>query len=110
MNKRFLFTYSVVQRFHTDDDERAARLVRDRIGAIDFNDWVKLEHVETAFSGTLPVNGDSLRSRRDYAQKVVSDLIKPTFNGIENLDRPDVHVALFVDTLEGVIEFTVRGQ
>ncbi|MFR0717847.1 hypothetical protein ACLUS7_22615 [Enterobacterales bacterium BD_CKDN230030183-1A_HGKHYDSX7] len=103
-------TYSVVKRYHTEDDERAARLVRERIGEIDYNDWYKLQNVETALAGTLAVVGDSAQSKRKHVEKVVTELFKTTFAGIKSIDRPDIHVAIFVETLERVIEFSIKGS
>ncbi len=110
MDKKFLFTYSVIARSSYEQDERAANTVRDRIATAKVRGWRKLENVETAFTGEFSVEGGTPRERRNHATRQVEKVIKEKFEGVSPHDAPTVQVALFVDDLDGIIEFKCTGE
>jgi hypothetical protein len=103
-NKSFLFTYSV-SPLH-DHDKDCADIIRNRIARLDGeNGWVKLDRVETAFKGMIDITKVTLESKREEAEKKVSNILQTVFDEKYPSHKVWISVALLVNELGGAIEF-----
>ena len=103
-NKSFLFTYSVSPL--NDDYKDVADIIRNRIARLDGeNGWIKLDHVETAFKGMLDITKVTLESKREEAEKKVSEILETVFDEKYPSHKVWISVALLVNELGGAIEF-----
>lgn len=101
----FLFTYSVSpveQR-----NKNIADVIRNRIAELDGkNNWEKLSNVETAFKGEIYLSSSLLRLKRDQAKEKITQILETVFDNDYPLNKVHIYVALLVDELHDVIEFS----
>lgn len=101
----FLFTYSVSPVHQID--KSIADVIRERIARLHGkNGWKKLDNVETVFKGEIYLASSLLKNKQEEAERDITNILKTVFD----ITYPDykvyVHVALLVDGLKDVIEFS----
>jgi hypothetical protein len=101
----FLFTYSVSSVHQTD--KSIADVIRERIARLDGkNGWKKLDNVETVFKGEIYLVSSLLKNKQEEAERDITNILKTVFDITYPEYKVYVHVALLVDGLEDVIEFS----
>lgn len=108
MIRNFLFSYTVKVKRESDAHEKAAQAVRAKIAKITNPDWTKLDEVETTIKGLISILGDSLDSKRSYAQRLVNEELALILEDVHLDHLPRIHVALSVDGLGDAILFEVE--
>lgn len=104
----FLFTYSVSPHnanLRTDKD--ISDDMRRKIAQISEFLWTKLTNVETTFSGTIFLEGDSVIKKRIDARKQVIKVIKDLLIEHDSYVNVNVNVALMVNGLGECMEFKI---
>jgi len=102
----FLFTYSVSPLHQSN--KNIADVIRDRIARLDEKYGLeKLEDVETAFKGKISLSCPLLKSKQEEAQREITDILKTVFDSDYPEYKVYIHVALLVDGLQKVIEFSI---
>lgn len=101
----FLFTYSVSPV--NQINKNIADVIRERIARLDGNyGWTKLDDVETAFKGRIYLTSALLNLKRKEAERDITNTLKTVFDNEYPDHKVYVHVALLVDGLQEVIEFS----
>jgi len=103
----FLFTYSVDPNENTEQFEKAAEKVRRGIANIKYQDWTKLNTVETAFTGSLRLDAIGMIAKRDQAVEIVKEQIRNVMHDTGAFNDLWVYVALLVDGLGECQEFGI---
>lgn len=103
----FMLAYSVHQSApNSKRAEDFADFVRNKIAEFK-NDWNKVEHIETTFTGILTVTGTTEADRKMDARNQIRAKIKPILKEVPEMYRPTVNVALMVEDNGNFIEFEV---
>lgn len=108
--KKFLLTYSVSPINKTEASEAEAQIIRRNIRNLEKrDDWNRISNIETAFDGELYVYGSDIQEKRNDAEEKIETILKGVFEEPnvpkDALNRMYVYVVLFVDGLDGSIEF-----
>lgn len=108
VNHAFLLTYSVSPSIESDREHQSQAVrLRQKLNRIELDDWVKLESVETAFSGTMYLSESTLSKKREEAQNLVWKQFKNIMDSLNAYSDTTVNVALMVQGLGDHAEFTV---
>lgn len=104
----FLLTYSVSPSIeqNRDHQNQAVRL-RQKLNRVELDEWTKLESVETAFSGVMHLSDSILSKKRQEAQDIAWNQFKDVMDSLEAYRDTSVNVALMVQGLGDLIEFSV---
>lgn len=104
----FLLTYSVSPAIESDrEHQNQAVRLRQKLNRIELEDWIKLESVETAFSGTMYLSESTLSKKREEAQNIVWNQFKDIMDSLNAYSDTKVNVALMVQGLGDHIELAV---
>ncbi len=102
----FLFTYSVSP--FRQINKNIADTIRNRIAELNGkHSWEKLSNVETAFKGEVYLVSSLLSAKRQEAERDITNILKTVFDNEHPEHAVYIHVALFVDGLKEVIEFSI---
>lgn len=101
----FLFTYSVSPRGDTDLADKAAAKARRSIANIEYEDWIKIPDIETAFTGKLHLSCASIKNKRNEAENIVRDELRKVLDLHNVYSDTWTEVALMVDGLGECILF-----
>lgn len=108
VNHAFLLTYSVSPSIESDREHQSQAVrLRQKLNRIQLDDWVKLESVETAFSGAMYLSESTLSKKREEAQNLVWKQFKNIMDSLNAYSDTTVNVALMVQGLGDHAEFTV---
>ncbi|WP_221592922.1 hypothetical protein [Pseudomonas cichorii] len=104
-----MLTYSVHQSIASSQQAKeSADSVRGKIAELKLkSDWIKLDHIETTFTGVLSVTGTDEDDRKAQARKQICEKIKPILKEEPEKYRPTVNVALMLEYNGRFIEFEV---
>lgn len=109
MQKDFLLTYSVKNKYpNIDTDREKADKVRREIAQLTC--WNKLEEVETTFTGNMDINGATDSEKKSSAKKNIRDQFIPILakHGAKTLDVT-IYCAIMIAGVGGVYEFEVEN-
>ncbi|MFY1664379.1 hypothetical protein [Pseudomonas sp. Pseu.R1] len=102
-----MLTYSVHQSIaKSQKAEDFADFVRKEMANFD-DDWDKVDHIETTFTGILTANGVSEAGRKEHARKQICEKIEPILDRVPAQYRPTVNVALMLESNGKFIEFAL---
>lgn len=108
MQKEFLLTYSVGNKYALDEDREKADKVRRDIAQLTC--WKKLDKVETTFSGNMDITGVTDSDKKFSAKRKVRDQFVPILvkHGAKNLDVT-IYCAIMLAGVDGVYEFEIEN-
>ncbi|MET3813320.1 hypothetical protein [Pantoea sp. UYEF8] len=108
MQKDFLLTYSVGNKYPLDEDREKADKVRRDIAQLTC--WKKLDKVETTFSGSMDITGATDSDKKSSAKRNVRDQFIPILSkhGAKSLDVT-IYCAIMIASVDGVYEFEVEN-
>lgn len=103
----FLFTYDVTPAEDRPHKQADANRLRSAIGRLQEPKWEKNSSVDTAFTGTIELNGLT-HEKRIAARKFIKQILRKVSDEylIDYLDA-DIDVLLMVDGLGESMEFRV---
>ncbi|MFT2159848.1 hypothetical protein [Pseudomonas putida] len=103
---RFQLTYSITHLSDTEKSLTAAKQVRDKIARTQFENWTKVEKVETTFKGTFYLRKLYLDDRKTEAE----DIVRMAFGNIMSELNASLevwaHCSLMVEGLGESLEFS----
>lgn len=108
MQKEFLLTYSVGNKFPIEKDREKADKVRRDIAQLTC--WKKLDKVETTFFGSMDITGVTDSDKKTSAKRNVRDQFIPILAKHEAVSLDvTIYCAIMLAGVDGVYEFEVEN-